>query len=366
MDAEVIVIDNNSADESVAYLQDKFAWVRFVANNTNTGYAKANNQGWQMAEGEYVLFLNPDTIISEASLRQSVQALGQNPTRGALGIHMLDGSGRFLPESKRGFPSLAASFFKLSGLIRLFPRSGYIAHYYLGKLPENQSNTVEVLSGAFMMVKKDVLKKTGGFDEQFFMYGEDIDLSYRIRQLGFSNYYLAGSSIIHFKGESTKKNFAYTRLFYKAMGIFVQKHYSKQSAWIVPLIKAAIVSGGAISYLRQLLGRGVVADKTAKNVVTVVVGADSAVQQAVAILMKDEKVKRQITTVSTVREIGGAVSSTACNELVLCAGGIAYAEIIDFMRAQQYKVEYKFFAEGSSSIVGSGSKYSSGETVVAG
>jgi len=171
---------------------------------------------------------------------------------GALGIHMIDGSGRFLPESKRGFPSPRASFFKLAGLIKIFPNSKGIAAYYLGNLPEKENNEVDVLTGAYMMVKKEVLEKTGGFDEQFFMYGEDIDLSYRIKQIGYKNYYLASSSIIHFKGESTKKDIAYTKLFYKAMRIFVKKHYEKDSWMFSKIVQLAIAARGLLSFTGRI------------------------------------------------------------------------------------------------------------------
>ncbi len=242
MDAEVIVVDNASSDDSIAYLPPLFPWVRFVVNKENTGYARANNTGLHLAHGRYILFLNPDTILEEDSLGKCVDFLSSHPDAGAIGIRMVDGSGYYLPESKRGFPSPSAAFLKLTGITALFPRSRLLAPYYLGHLDENHTQEVDVLSGAFLMVPKTILDKTGGFDERFFMYAEDIDLSYRIQQAGYKNYYFAGSSITHFKGESTNHDsLRYTRLFYKAMNQFVKKHYSGSRSFLfIALIQAGI------------------------------------------------------------------------------------------------------------------------------
>jgi O-antigen biosynthesis protein len=224
--AEVIVVDNHSQDGSIAWLTPKFPQINFIANTENVGFAKACNQGLRLAKGRYILFLNPDTILPEDCFHQCISFLSSNAEAGATGIRMLDGSGKFLKESKRSFPSPMTSLFKLFGLSKLFPRSKFFSKYHLGHLDEKENHEADVLAGAFMMVKKEVLDTTGGFDETFFMYGEDIDLSYRIQKAGYKNFYYAGSCIIHFKGESTRKgSMNYVRMFYKAMSIFVQKHY---------------------------------------------------------------------------------------------------------------------------------------------
>lgn len=235
--AEVIVVDNNSSDNSIEYLSPKFLSVRFIENKVNTGFAKACNQGLQESKGKYILFLNPDTIIPEDCFTKSISFLDADTAAGALGIRMIDGSGKFLKESKRSFPSPATSLFKLFGLARMFPRSKTFSKYHLGHLNEKENNEVDVLAGAFIMVKKEVLDKVGGFDEIFFMYGEDVDLSYRIQKAGYKNYYFAGSSIIHFKGESTRKgSMNYVRMFYNAMSIFVRKHYGGRKAGMFSLL----------------------------------------------------------------------------------------------------------------------------------
>lgn len=224
--AEVIVVDNNSTDGSITYLQPLFPRVKWIVNTQNTGFAVANNQAVELATGEYILYLNPDTLLAEDCLHQCLQFMKAHPSAGATGIRMLDGSGRFLRESKRAFPSPLTSLFKLAGLASLFPTSKLFARYHLGHLPENSNSEVDVLAGAFIMVRRTVLAQTGAFDERFFMYGEDIDLSYRIQKGGWQNWYFSGSSIIHFKGESTKKgSLNYVRMFYQAMYLFVQKHY---------------------------------------------------------------------------------------------------------------------------------------------
>lgn len=240
--AEIIVIDNNSTDGSRLFFAGKFPTVQFTWNIDNIGFATANNMALKKAKGEYILFLNPDTIIPVDCLEKCMAVFKTKDIIGGLGVHMVDGNGNFLKESKRGFPSLSTSFYKLIGLAALFPKSKIFAKYYLGNLDENKSHEIDVLCGAFMMHPKKVLDITGGFDESFFMYGEDIDLSYRIQKAGYINYYFAETTIIHFKGESTRtRDLNYVKHFYGAMSIFVQKHYSgKGSFFFNAIIHAAI------------------------------------------------------------------------------------------------------------------------------
>jgi GT2 family glycosyltransferase len=240
--AEVIVVDNHSADGSIAYLQERFPFVQFIANKENVGFGKANNQGLAIAKGDYVLYLNPDTLVPEYCFTKCISIFEKNNDCGALGIRMLDGCGNFLPESKRSFPTPITSFFKLVGLAKLFPKSTVFNKYALGYLDENKNHEVDVLAGAFMMVRKEMIDATKGFDEVFFMYGEDVDLSYRIQQTGYKNYYFAESAIIHFKGESTKRgSLNYVKMFYQAMSIFVTKHYKSSTATVFSVsIKIAI------------------------------------------------------------------------------------------------------------------------------
>jgi GT2 family glycosyltransferase len=262
INGEIWVVDNASKDGSRAYLEPLFPQVKFIWNAENFGFSKANNQALQYATGSFILFLNPDTILPEDCFSKCLDFFKNNLDAGALGVRMLDGNGNFLPESKRSFPSPSISFFKLSGLSSLLPKSKLFGKYHLGFLDENENHEVNVLAGAFMLVRKNVLDETGGFDEQFFMYGEDIDLSYRIQKTfnpatgnTFKNYYFSETSILHFKGESTKKgSLNYVRMFYLAMSQFVQKHFSSSSSTIFhSIIWLAIWARAVLSAVKQLI-----------------------------------------------------------------------------------------------------------------
>jgi GT2 family glycosyltransferase len=252
---EIFVVDNASNDGSREYLQTKFAGVKFEWNKENTGFAKACNQVIAKSTGRYILFLNPDTIIAEDCFEKCIAFLESRKDAGALGIRMLDGRGSFLPESKRAFPSPLTSMYKLSGLSALFPRSKTFAKYHLGYLDEKQTHEIDVMAGAFIMIKREVLDKTGGFDESFFMYGEDVDLSYRIQKAGYKNFYFSESTVLHFKGESTRKgSLNYVRMFYLAMSRFVQKHYSSSKAGLfTALIKFAIWGRALLSVIKRFI-----------------------------------------------------------------------------------------------------------------
>ncbi|MFI5124641.1 MAG: glycosyltransferase family 2 protein [Chitinophagales bacterium] len=227
---EVFILDNASEDGSIAFLEPLYPEFHFISNAENKGFAKSNNQALTNCSGRYILFLNPDTLVAEDSLDQCLSFFEAHQDAGALGVRMIDGCGHFLKESKRGFPTAGASFFKMSRLAAVFPSSRIFAAYYAGHLDPKANHSVEILSGAFMMVRKDVLDLTGGFDEQFFMYAEDIDLSYRISKAGFRNYYLASTTIIHFKGESTRRDIRYVYQFYFAMKQFMKKHFQGSSS----------------------------------------------------------------------------------------------------------------------------------------
>ena len=255
IDAEVFVVDNNSVDGSVALIREKFPQVKLIANNINTGFSVANNQAIKQAAGKYILLLNPDTVVQEDTFEKAIAFMEADSTIGALGIKMLDGKGNFLPESKRGLPTPAVAFYKIFGLAKLFPGSKKFGQYHLTYLDKNKNHQVDVLSGAFMLMRKEALDKIGLLDETFFMYGEDIDLSYRITQGGFKNYYFAESNIIHYKGESTKKSSVnYVIVFYKAMAIFAKKHFNQNHARVFHfLIYFAIYLRAAIAIFTRFL-----------------------------------------------------------------------------------------------------------------
>lgn len=253
LEAEIFVVDNNSVDGSVQMIRKRFPDVHLIANKENVGFSKANNQAIRLSNAEYVLLLNPDTVLEEDCLAKCCGFMDSHPEAGALGVKMLDGKGNFLPESKRGLPTPRVAFFKIFGLSKLFPKSKIFGLYHLGFLDENKTHEVEVLAGAFMLLRKSVLDKIGLLDEDYFMYGEDIDLSYRVIKAGYKNYYFPETRIIHYKGESTKRTSVnYVFVFYRAMIIFAKKHFSQQKAGLFSFfINSAIYLRAAMAIVAR-------------------------------------------------------------------------------------------------------------------
>ncbi len=240
IEAEVFVVDNHSHDGSVNYLKRLFPHVHFIASQHNLGFARANNLALKQSRGEYVLLLNPDTIVSEDSIRSSVSFMESHPQAGALGVQMIDDRGEKAMESRRGLPSPLVAFYKMAGLCKRFPNHAKFAHYYMGGLPWDIPGKIEVISGAYCFLRKTALDRAGLLDEDFFMYGEDIDLSCRLLKVGFENWYLP-VRILHYKGESTQKSsFRYVHVFYDAMFIFFRKHYGGMSMLFSIPIRLAI------------------------------------------------------------------------------------------------------------------------------
>lgn len=256
---EVFVVDNNSIDGSVAMVKTKFPHVRLIDNKDNLGFSKANNQAMKIAQGEYVLLLNPDTVVEESTFEKVVKFMDAHPDAGGLGVKMLDGKGVFLPESKRGLPTPAVAFYKIFGLSRIFPKSKKFGRYHLGYLDNDETHEIEILSGAFMLMRKKALDEVGLLDEAFFMYGEDIDLSYRIIKGGYKNYYFPDTRIIHYKGESTKKSSVnYVFVFYNAMIIFAKKHFSQKNAKLFSfLINLAIYFRAGLAIANRLIKKSI-------------------------------------------------------------------------------------------------------------
>lgn len=256
-DFEVFVVDNRSSDGSVEMLREHFPEVRLIANRENVGFAKANNQAIRQSAGKYVLLLNPDTLVEKDTLRKCLDFMEATPDAGGLGVKMMDGQGKYLKESKRGLTTPLTSFYKISGLCRLFPHSKRFAAYYMGHIDADTTAPVDILSGAFMMMRRETLDKVGLLDETFFMYGEDIDLSYRIQLGGYKNYYFPQTRIIHYKGESTKKgSLNYVLVFYKAMEIFAGKYFSEgRYRFYIYLFRFGIWCVAALSMLKRVVRR---------------------------------------------------------------------------------------------------------------
>jgi GT2 family glycosyltransferase len=376
---EVIVVDNASTDGSREYLEPRFQWVKFIWNQENKGYAVANNQGLAVSKGQFVLFLNPDTILSEQGLSTCIEHFRKHVKAGALGVRMIDGSGRFLRESKRSFITPLTAFYKLVGLSAIFPRSSFFARYHLGHLDPHQHHQIDVLAGAFMMVRKSVLQKTGGFDEQFFMYGEDIDLSYRIRKAGFENHYLPNPSIIHFKGESTRRHsLKYVQMFYGAMAIFARKHYgSWRAGFFTACIHLAIWMRAFVTLLLIPLRRHLV--KVLKSLAglttsvleqkqegrgQILIAADPLQYQRIVSGIKSDKGSwipgrialedRKQSKTSKADGIRNILKRMDAREIIVCPPACTYSEIIQILDGLELPCRFSISALGSDSIVSSG------------
>jgi N-acetylglucosaminyl-diphospho-decaprenol L-rhamnosyltransferase len=261
IDSEIFVIDNHSNDGSAVYLERRFSNVNFIESNHNQGFARANNIAIRQSEGDYVLLLNPDTIVGESVINKALFFMDMHSKIGGLGVKMLKTDGSFAMESRRGLPTPLTALYKMTGLCTKFSRSRIFGKYYMSYLDNSKPNKIEVISGAFCMLRRSALNKIGLLDENFFMYGEDIDLSYRLLKGGYENWYLP-ISILHYKGESThKSSFRYVHVFYKAMYIFFRKHYGHLNILISLPINTAIyfkafttLIGMQIHKLRSSLG----------------------------------------------------------------------------------------------------------------
>lgn len=351
LDVEVIVVDNQSTDGTLQHLNPIFPGVHFIDAGQNLGFAKACNLGYQYATGAYILFLNPDTLLAPDSLDQTLAFIRNQPNCGAVGVQMVDGSGRFLKESKRGFPGPLPSLYKLTGMARLFPYSRVWARYYLGHLSPHQSHPVDVLAGAFMLVPRRVLEEVGLFDEAFFMYGEDIDLCYRIQKAGYQNYYFAGTTIIHFKGESTRLHSAQqVQMFYHAMDIFVRKHFSKKGARLFTvLLRMGIRIRAAMQLLAmplRLLINNLPIQQKPSPVVAIYAG-DEAFEQI------SGTYHSQGCTVCRLSELEEEKLLTRGQQLVLSTTTEGLSAYIRHIGQQPARLRYRFHLCNSHSVVGS-------------
>lgn len=256
LEAEVIVVDNNSKDDSCRMVKEKYPEVILIENKENAGFGKANNQGVAIAKGEYILFLNPDTVMPEDFLHKLTGYMDSHPEAGSIGPKLIDGKGQFAPDGKKSFPTLSVAIFKTTGVNKIFKNSPYFNKYYAVHVGPDETAEVEVLSGCCMMVRTSILKDIGGaFDEDFFMYCEDVDLSYRIQKAGYKNIYYPETTLIHYKGESTRKaTLSYVRIFNEALALFVKKHYSKQNARLFVLfINIGIALRAVLGVMKQVL-----------------------------------------------------------------------------------------------------------------
>jgi len=247
IDCEIFVIDNNSTDGSCELVEQEFPQVILIKNKVNNGFSTANNQALKQTKSRFILLLNPDTLVKDDTFARSINFMNNHPDAGAMGVRMINGEGRFLPESKRALPTLKTAFFKAFGFSSLFPESQFFNRYYLPDIDSFETSRAEIISGAFMFLRREVLFRAGLLDEDFFMYGEDIDLSYRLLQAGYKNYYFPEIEIVHFKGKSTPRdNFSDILFFYNAMIIYVRKRREegKLKYWQFLIIPAIYLREG--------------------------------------------------------------------------------------------------------------------------
>ena len=338
---EIIVVDNNSSDGSYELILEKFPQIIPLRNSENLGFSKANNQGVAIAKGEYVLILNPDTVVAEDTFDKIISYSDTKENFGALGVKFIDGTGNFLPECKRNFPSVKIAFQKLLG---------FSNKYYANQIDNNENKEVEILSGAFMLLKRDVYLKNDGFDEDYFMYGEDVDLSYKLTNRGYRNYYYGAATIIHYKGESTLKDKHYLKNFYGAMQIFYKKHFKINNLvrYSMNVIFKGVMTSGAFwkidSSKQNLLGNSLI-----------YIGNDLQIY---------ENIRSRIQTKTT--EFCTSIPTTIENYelIILDSSFLSFGEIIKtFEKLRSIKIKKRIRPENTNFFIGSDSSVSRGDVV---
>jgi GT2 family glycosyltransferase len=354
LDAEIIVVDNNSSDGSCAMMKARFPGIRLIENKENSGFPKGNNIGVSYARGEYLCILNPDTVVAEDTFVKVLAFAKKQNDLGIVGVRLIDGTGNFLPESKRGVPTPFVAFTKIASLYKLFPKSESFGKYYASHLGENETGKVDILVGAFMVMQRDLYVEVGGFDEDCFMYSDDIDLSYMVLQKGKSNYYFHETSVIHYKGESTVKDETYMRRFQQAMHFFYKKHFE------VSVLFDIFMKIGAFFFTMFKKSQAVVISNKAEEYL---------------LLSDDENLKIRIEKAlgKRVSEIHSALDQTINSALIASDKNIeiifdnnywSFKSIIESMELyKSAKRTFKILPENADYIIGSNSSNDRGEMV---
>lgn len=350
--AEVIVIDNASADKSVDMVRKQFPATRVIANVDNLGFGKANNQAAKLAKGRYLCILNPDTVVSENTFEQFITLHESKPNLGISGPQLTDGTGEFLRESKRGLPTIQAAVSKSLGLFKLAPR--LFGQYYNLRLPQNQSGKTDVLVGAFMFLRKRLYDQLAGFDENFFMYGEDIDISHRSLKLGLTNFYLSEAKVIHFKGESTPKNKAYEKRFFNAMSYYYNKNFSHN--W---LLNSVFMLGSLVfsKFKRIMSSRRDVTNPVLVND-WILLSVNPALYKSV-----QSNIFHSIKQCQSLLE-ALQVETNGLTGIVFDMRSIQWNEVISFMQLHQTRYIYKFISADNKRIIGSSDVHSRGSGAI--
>jgi GT2 family glycosyltransferase len=355
LDAEIIVIDNNSSDDSCEMMKLRFPNIKLIENKENLGFPKGNNIAVREAKGEYICILNPDTVVAEDTFEKILNSELWQLNTGIVGCKLIDGTGNFLPESKRGIPTPWVAFTKIFGLYKLFPNSSLFNKYYAQYLNENQTGKVDILVGAFMVMKRELYSEIGGFDEKCFMYSDDIDLSYRVLQKGKSNYYFHETTVIHYKGESTVKDGTYMKRFQEAMNFFYKKHF-KVSFFFSLFMKIGIVF---FSFVKMFQGK--VKSKPSPEKYLLI--SDSE------LIRETIENKLQKKTERILLENGKAVFSQSFSEkrnveVILDTNYLNFKQAISFFEANKKKsVTFKLVPMQNHFIIGSNSSNDRGEVL---
>lgn len=371
-DTEIIVVDNNSSDGSAGMVQSRFPGIIVIANTDNKGFAAANNQALKIAGGKYVLLLNPDTLVEEDIFSKCIGFMESHPDAGAAGVKMINGKGMVVPESKRAFPAPRTALFKVTGLSYIFPKSRIFNSYYLGHLDSNAIGKADVLSGAFMFLRKEAINKTGFLDEDYFMHGEDIDYSFKLKKAGFTNYYFPAGRIIHFKGQSTdRENFRNIACFFKSMLIFTGKNLNNHSRQIMILpVYAAIWLRSGLSVVRRLkswLFSPVSRHIHYRNIRTAVVSDTIGFERISGLLGENRSHHQVCGRISTdksengrhllgnIEEVTDILKNNDIEEIIFSTRSLGIGRIIDYSQLiSDSGVKMRFASEKEEFIFGTG------------
>lgn len=348
IDAEIIVVDNNSSDDSCQMMQHRFPNIQLIRNTENLGFPKGNNSGVSQAKGDYICILNPDTVVAEDTFEKVLAFAKSQTDLGIIGCKLIDGRGNFLPESKRGIPTPWVAFTKIFGLYNYFPKSNFFNKYYAQHLQENETGKVDILVGAFMVMKRELYNEIGGFDENCFMYSDDIDLSYMVLQKGKYNYYFPETTVIHYKGESTVKDEKYMKRFQEAMNFFYKKHF-KVSIFFSVFMKIGIVF---FSFFKKMQGNPKPKSNPERYIL---ISENEKLEEQLEFQFK-KSIKRQ--------DIAQSFSQNLQTEIIFDQNFLDFKTIIEVMQANKSSYNtFKILPKSADFLIGSDSSFDRGEVV---
>ncbi|MFE3847472.1 glycosyltransferase family 2 protein [Flavobacterium sp. LB3P45] len=355
IDGEIIVIDNNSSDDSCVMMKQRFPNIRLIQNKDNLGFPKGNNIGVAQAQGEYVCILNPDTVVAEDTFIKVLNFANKQKDLGIVGCKLIDGIGNFLPESKRGVPTPWVAFTKITALYKLFPKSRTFGKYYAQHLSENETGKIDILVGAFMLMKRDLYQEIGGFDEDCFMYSDDIDLSYRVLKEGKFNYYFHETTVMHYKGESTIKDGIYMKRFQEAMNFFYKKHFQASVVFCL-FMKVGIVF---FSFIKMFQGKPKIKTR-AKSFIFY--SSNKEIANKLAVIFQNKVSFHDLKTEKMV--ISSSVKRETETEIMLDNEFISFKECIRFMESSKNKgFTFRILPKNANFLIGSDNSRERGEVV---